>query len=197
MRTLLLPDPMVWLPAVLVVRRGAAPRRTDLASRTGVGTSSPVGALLIGLCVLGLGSGCAAPMTDDPTAKLLRVVSGADGSRWYLRAAAAALPVTRGVPCPTSSWDLESTEDGRHWLGQRAHAEAPARSGRGGNAGLEGTERAALRGVVDERARLSERRSRGTRALSVGAARGRCVPRPSPRGSAHAGTSWRAPGRAR
>lgn len=93
----------------LVVRRGAAPRRTDLASLTGTGSLSAIGALLIAVTILGLGSGCASPMTGDPTPGMLRVVSGADASRWYARAAAAALPVTRGVPCPTSSWNLEGT----------------------------------------------------------------------------------------
>lgn len=91
----------------LVVRRGAAPRRADLA-----------GALLLAVLVLGLGSGCASPATGDPGPGVLRAVSGTDAAGWYVRSAAAALPVTRGVPCSTWNLDSAAGEDAP----RRAHA---------------------------------------------------------------------------
>jgi len=84
-------------------------RRADLTGRTGAGGASTAGALLIAVLVLGLGSGCASPGDGDPTPGVLRVVAGGDAAVWYARANAAALPVTRGVPCPMSSWSTERT----------------------------------------------------------------------------------------
>ena len=99
----------------LVVRRGAAPRRADLA-----------GALLLTVLALGLGSGCAVPGTGDPTPGVLRKVSGTDAAGWYVQSAAAALPVTRGLPCPTSSWNPEGAagEDAHRPAGATEHAVA-------------------------------------------------------------------------
>ena len=82
----------------LVVRRGAAPRRADLA-----------GALLLALLVLGPGSGCAAPAAGDPTPGVLQRVAGPDAAGGYIRSAAVALPVTQGLPCPTGPWNLDGT----------------------------------------------------------------------------------------
>jgi plasmanylethanolamine desaturase len=96
----------------MVVRRGPAPRRLDLASRTAPSASRSASALLVAVLALGLCSGCASSGSGDPTLGVLRVVSGTDAARWYARAAAAALPVTRGVPFPVTSWKLEGEERG-------------------------------------------------------------------------------------
>jgi hypothetical protein len=116
MRTLLLSSTMVWLPTALALCSRAiealAVLRADLMGRTGAGRASTAGALLIAVLVLGLSSGCASPGDGDPTPGVLRVVAGADAAVWYVRADAAALPVTRGVPCPMSSWSSERTAGG-------------------------------------------------------------------------------------
>jgi len=95
----------------LVVRRGAAPRRTDLTGRVRVRPASAAGALLVAGLVLGLGSGCSSLGADDPTPAIVRVVAGAEAARSYLRAGADALP-GRGLPIPTSAWDPEGTPEG-------------------------------------------------------------------------------------
>jgi len=92
----------VWrLLERLVVRPGAAPRRTDLANRPMVHTSSMAGLVLLTAVVLGPGSGCMPPRADDSAPAVLRVVAGPEAAGWYVRAVANALPLTRGLPCPT------------------------------------------------------------------------------------------------
>jgi ubiquitin-conjugating enzyme E2 variant len=91
----------------LVVRGGAAPRRPDLAAPHGEGTASAVRALLIVVLVLGLGPGCSSPGARDPNPRIVRVIAGGEAAGAYVRASAAALPVSRGLPCPTSSSSLD------------------------------------------------------------------------------------------
>jgi hypothetical protein len=65
-------------------------------------TASTASLVLLAVIALGLGSGCVSFRADDPAPRVLRVVAGPEAAGRYLRAGAAALPVTRGVPCPTS-----------------------------------------------------------------------------------------------
>src|SRR5262245_69996 len=65
-------------------------------------TASTASLVLLAAVALGLGSGCVSSRADDPAPRVIRAVVGPEAAGWYLRAGAAALPVTRGVPCPTS-----------------------------------------------------------------------------------------------
>jgi plasmanylethanolamine desaturase len=93
----------------ILVHRGAAPRRTDLAVRTGARPVSTACALLVAGLVLGLGSGCSSAGAGDPTPSIVRVVAGAEAARAYLRAGAEALP-GRGMAIPVDAPDLAPPE---------------------------------------------------------------------------------------
>jgi plasmanylethanolamine desaturase len=92
----------------ILMRRGAAPRRTDLTGRVGVRPASAAGALLVAGLVVGLGAGCSSIGADDPTSAIIRVFAGGEAARSYVRAAAEALP-SRGLAIPTA-WN--STPEG-------------------------------------------------------------------------------------
>ena len=83
----------------LIVRRGAAPRRMDLAGPRSSGASL-TGAVVAALLLLGLGSGCDAPSPGaDATPGIACWLGGHEAAAAYLRAGASAVAASAGVPC--------------------------------------------------------------------------------------------------
>jgi len=101
----------------LLVRKGAAPRRVDLARPKG----SVAGAVLAVVLVLGLGSGCAPSPGEDAVPGMVRTLVGPEASAAYLRAGASAVATRAGVPwAPTeaeSQVDRLSVHGTTHDLG--------------------------------------------------------------------------------
>ena len=85
----------------LVVRRGAAPRRMDLAGERSSGAPL-AGAVLAAVLVLGLGPGCAPSPGEDAAPGIVSRLAGPEASAAYLRAGAPAVAASAGVPCSTT-----------------------------------------------------------------------------------------------
>ena len=90
----------------LLVRKGAAPRRMDLAGPRRSG-ASVAGAVLAAVLVLGLGSGCALSPGEDAAPGIVSRLAGPDASAAYLWAGAPAVAASAGVPCTPTGVELD------------------------------------------------------------------------------------------
>jgi ubiquitin-conjugating enzyme E2 variant len=110
----------------LLVRRGAARRRTDLAGPDGA-RASVAGAVLAAVLVLGLGSGCAPSPGDESTPGIVSRLAGPETAAAYLRAGAPAVATRAGVPCspidvgrPVDRPTVRDSDGGEQAVGRRS-----------------------------------------------------------------------------